>query len=91
MIKPSYPWPTPPPTPNSTGFRTEPYLCHNCGSEEKTLGVGSWLADSSEKYDRNRLVLCKQCYQNLNNQMLGRDYIQSIWTRLKILFTGKIG
>lgn len=89
MIKPSYPWPCPPPTPQRDGYRSEAYHYHNCGSAENTLGVGTWLSDC-EGSTQNRLVLCKTCYERLNHEMLSRDFIRSLKTRFKVLFTGKL-
>ena len=87
-IKLNYPWPCPPPTPIRDGYRTESYSCHNCGSIENTLGVGTWLAKYNE-HARNKLVLCKICYERLGHAMIGQGYIQSIKTRFRILFFGK--
>ena len=85
MIKPHYPWPTPP----NSGYRSVEYKCHNCGSTEETLGVGSWMNDFKSN-SPGRLVLCKTCFTKLENEMLHKDHVQGFVTRLKILFTGKI-
>lgn len=88
MIKPTRPWVTPPAGP----FRSEPYRCHNCNSEEKTLGVGGWLADNLtlQNYSRNKLVLCEKCFNKLSDEIVGVNRIKSFFTRIKILFTGKL-
>lgn len=95
MIKLPYPWPTPPPagpqTAGSSGYRRQNYLCHNCGNEEKILNVGGWLTDDyASRYDKNKLVLCRICFDKLSERILDKDIIKPLLTRVKILFTGRV-
>ena len=84
MIKASYPWPTPPST-----YREEHYRCNNCGSEKETLSVGTWMHGFSFPVS-GKLVLCKACFKQLTIDIVGKEYIHDLKTRLKVLFTGKL-
>lgn len=67
MPKTPRPWPTPP----FSSFRDAAYFCHNCGTEQDTLDVGTWLSEQeTTKYGRNKLVLCKLCFESLSKQIV---------------------
>lgn len=87
MFKAPRPWPTPP----SSSFRSEAYFCHNCGSEENTLGVGTWMEDDINKHRRNKLVLCRNCFEDLSQTIVRTTglsgYQFTLWfIRLKKFF-----